>query len=101
MSRVFGQIGLALLLVVGMAAFPGAVLSADVVAMADGGGRADFLDTPHSVTTSGFTNFSVAVTVYSDGTAHGHFVCQVPGVVVISGDFMAGSLNDDGSITAS
>ena len=75
------------------------VVASDAVAMVSGGGTADFVATPNSVTTSGFTDFSVSVTVYADGTAQGRFVCMIPAVVTISGDVLEANLNDDGSVT--
>jgi hypothetical protein len=92
------------LVVATLAALAGLVLpatsrAADAVAMVVGGGTADFQDTPNAVNTTGYTNFSVAVTVYSDGSASGEFTCQIPGVVIIAGDVLDGWVNDDGSIT--
>jgi hypothetical protein len=96
MRTVFSVLAAALLL-----AAPAAARAADPVAMVNGGGRADFVATPHSLTTSGFTNFSAGLTVYDDGTASGHFVCEIPGIVIVSGDVLEGSVNDDGSVTVS
>jgi hypothetical protein len=76
-----------------------APLKAKAVAKVSGGGTADFIVTPNSVTTSGFTDFSVGVTVYDDGTAQGHFVCMIPAVVTISGDVLTAVVNGDGSVT--
>jgi hypothetical protein len=67
--------------------------------MVQGGGTADFLDTPNAVNTTGYTNFSVAATIYGDGAAKGSFICQVPGIVIIAGDVLGGWVNDDGSVT--
>ena len=73
--------------------------TAKALAMVSGGGTADFVATPNSVNTSGFTDFSIAATVYDYGVAKGHFVCMVPAVVTISGDILSGTLNADGSVT--
>jgi hypothetical protein len=74
-------------------------IKANAVAMVNGGGTADFVATPHSLNTSGFTEFSVGVTVYDNGTAHGHFLCTMPSVVTISGDVLTAVANGDGSVT--
>ncbi len=76
-----------------------AARAAEVEAMISGGGTADFVPTEHSVNTTGYTNFSVGATVFSDGTAMGHFVCQIPAIVTIAGDILGGWVNDDGSVT--
>lgn len=95
MRTVFSVLAGGLLLAV----VPAAARAGDPVAMVNGGGRADFVDTPHSLNTSGFTNYSAGLTVYSDGTASGHFVCQIPGIVIVSGDVQYGCVNADGSVT--
>jgi hypothetical protein len=82
-----------------MTASPAQVDASSAVAMVSGGGTGDFVATPNSVNTSGFTDFGIGVTVYADGTAQGHFVCTVPAVVTISGDVLGGSVNTDGSVT--
>jgi hypothetical protein len=64
-----------------------------------GGSIGDFVATPHSLTTSGFTDFAVDVTVRRDGTATGEFVCAVPGFVVLGGQATNGQVNADGSVT--
>ncbi len=78
-----------------------AARAADIDAMVSGCGTADFVDTPHSVNTTGYTNFSVGVTVYADGTAQGHFLCAIPAIVAISGEITHGCVNEDGSVTVS
>jgi len=45
------------------------------------------------------TNFAVGAHLREDGTASGHFDCEIPGVVVISGDITQGEANADGSVT--
>jgi hypothetical protein len=87
------------LTVVGLTALAAPSRPPAVEAMVKGGGTADFLDTDHSVNTTGYTNFSISATVYSGGGADGHFLCQVPGIVVISGDITEGCVNEDGSVS--
>jgi hypothetical protein len=99
MRQFVGLLVVAVLVAAGMAAGPIAARGADVDVMVNGGGTADFVATPNSVNTSGYTQFSVSATVYSDGAAAGHFVCQIPAVVIISGDVLGGWVNDDGSVT--
>ena len=100
MRSVVSLLAAGLLAAVAVAAQPCVVPSLDVDGMVNGGGTADFQDTPNAVNLPpGYTNFSVAVTVYSDGTASGHFACSIPGIVAISGDALVGSVNDDGSVT--
>jgi len=82
-----------------LAASPVPVKAASAVAMVSGGGTGDFVATPNSVTTSGYTDFSIGATVYDDGTAQGRFVCMIPAVVTISGDILGGQRNGDGSVT--
>jgi len=101
MRYVTGLLAVTLLVAFSTVAFPDSARGADPVAMVVGGGTADFIATPNSVNTSGYTNFSIGVTVYDDGTAQGHFVCQVPGIVIISGDVLEGTVNLDGSVTVS
>ena len=45
------------------------------------------------------TNFGVGAHLREDGTASGHFNCEIPGVVTISGDITGGQENGDGSVT--
>lgn len=90
---------LMLVAIVAATLLPTAAWSAEVEARVTGGGRADFLDTPNAVNKSGFTNFAIAAVVYSDSGASGHFVCQIPAVVVIAGEVSEGWVNDDGSVT--
>src|SRR5262245_9042261 len=97
--RTILSLGVGVLLVWSVVARPVSVEAATAVAMVSGGGTGDFVATPNSVNTSGFTDFSIGATVYDDGTAHGHFVCMVPAVVTISGDILGGRRNADGSVT--
>lgn len=89
----------ALLAVVAGAAQPAVAGKPAVAAKVKGGGTADFQDTPNAVNTTGFTEFSVAATVFTDGSAHGHFMCQVPGIVIITGNVESGTANANGSVT--
>jgi hypothetical protein len=68
----------------------------DAVAKVSGGGTAtfDFVEGLQS-------QFAIGSTVYDDGSAKGHFVCMIVGVVAISGDVTDGSVNPDGSVTVS
>ncbi len=91
----------ALLVTLSVSATPAPGAPSKAVAMVSGGGTADFIATPNSVTTSGYTQFSVGVSVYSNGAAQGHFVCMIPAVVTISGDVSAAVVNGDGSVTVS
>jgi hypothetical protein len=97
--RTILNLGVGTLLAWGVMARPVSVEAATATAMVSGGGTADFVATPNSITTSGFTDFSVGATVYDDGTAQGHFVCMIPAVVTISGDIVGGRRNADGSVT--
>jgi hypothetical protein len=99
MRKVLSLFTAALLLTLTAAAAPAPGKNPNPIAMVNGGGTADFVATPNSANTSGFTEFSVGVTVYDDGSAHGHFLCTMPGVVTISGDVLAGVVKSDGSVT--
>lgn len=97
--RTILNLGAGTLLAWSVMARPVSVEAATATAMVSGGGTADFVAAPNSITTSGFTDFSVGATVYDDGTAQGHFVCMIPAVVTISGDIVGGRRNADGSVT--
>jgi hypothetical protein len=99
MKRFTSLLMVATLAAVALLVLPVRSMAADPVAMVVGGGTADFQDTPDAVNTTGYTNFSVAVTVYSDASASGQFTCQIPGVVIIAGDVLDGWVNGDGSVT--
>ncbi len=47
----------------------------------------------------GTTVFGVGANVYDDGSADGSFMCMIPGVFVIEGQALTGTLNPDGSVT--
>ncbi len=74
-----------------------------IVAHVNGGGTGLFV--PPSVTPTDMgitTNFAVGLTVYSDGSAKGHFTCLVPGFVVIVGLYDSASYDEvTGIATAS
>jgi hypothetical protein len=58
----------------------------------NGGGTGLFIDPSITPTDLGLTtNFAVGLTIHEDGTASGNFTCLVPGIVVIVGDYTAGS----------
>lgn len=101
MRSIVCRLGVALLAVSGMAALPVAACAGDAIARVAGGGRADFVPHPKALNSTGFTNFSVGVSVYDDGTASGHFVCVIPSVVIISLAVTEGTVNGDGSVTVS
>src|SRR5262245_18493875 len=98
MRQMLRLLGVGAVVVSSITARPGSLAATTAIAMVSGGGTADFVTTPNSVTTSGYTDFSIGVTVYSDGTAKGHFVCMVPAVVTISGDIVGGVRQADGSV---
>ncbi len=97
MKKLVGLWGMVALVAMGVAACPAAP-SAEVEAMVIGGGTADFQDTPNAVNKSGYTQFSVAANVYTDGSAAGEFLCQVPAVVTIVGEVLGGSVSEDGRL---
>jgi hypothetical protein len=98
MRRILRLLGIGLVVSSAMAR-PVSVDATTAIAMVSGGGTADFVATPNSVNTSGYTDFSIGATVFDDGTAKGHFVCMVPALVTISGDLVGGQRNADGSVT--
>jgi len=67
------------------------------VAIVTGGGVAGFDETGGEVTST----FGIGVTIYSDGTAMGHFECLVQGIVSINAKPTQGRVNADGSVTFS
>ncbi len=70
-----------------------------VVMKITGGSTGKFLNTPHSINTSGFTDFALNITVRADGSATGEFACAVPNAIVIAGQAVAATTNTDGSVT--
>ncbi len=70
-----------------------------VVMRINGGSTGKFLVTPHSINTSGYSDFAVNVKVMQDGTASGQFVCAVLDAIVIAGQVTNATVNADGSVT--
>ena len=68
-----------------------------------GGGTGLFIDPSVTPTNMGLTtNFSVALTVNSDGSARGHFICLIPGTIVVNGTYSSASVDaSTGIVTAS
>lgn len=64
-----------------------------------GGSTGKFVPTSHSLTTTGYSDFTVNVKVRQDGTASGQFACAVPNAVVIAGQVTNATVNADGSVT--
>jgi hypothetical protein len=64
-----------------------------------GGSTAKFVATPHSFTTSGYTDFAVNAKLFQGGTASGEFICAIPNVVVLAVVVSNWSQNSDGSVT--
>ena len=67
--------------------------------MREAGIDAKFIATDHSLTTSGYSDFTANIKVRQDGTAFGQFVCAVSNLVVISGQATNATVNADGSVT--
>jgi len=63
-----------------------------------GGSTGLFIPTPHSLTTSGYSDFAVNVKLFHDGTASGEFTCAVPDFVVLAVQVTNWSRHPDGSI---
>ncbi len=70
-----------------------------VVMAITGGSTGKFIPTSHSLTTSGYSDFTVNVKVRQDGTASGQFACAVPNLIVIAGQVTNATVNADGSVT--
>jgi hypothetical protein len=86
-------------------AYPNLAPASDpaIVAQVNGGGTGLFIDPSVTPTDLGlFTNFSVGLTVYSDGSAKGHFTCLIPKIVVVDGHYDSATYDSDtGIVTAS
>jgi hypothetical protein len=63
-----------------------------------GGSTGAFVATPHSFTTSGYTDFAANIKCYADGTATGEFICAIPNVVVLAVVPGRWELRSDGSV---
>lgn len=65
----------------------------------DGGGTGLFIDPSITPTDQGLTtNFGVGATIYSDGTAKGHFTCLIPTIVVVDGQYTQGSYDEESGV---
>ena len=72
--------------------------TAAYVGQITGGSNGKFVATSHSLTTSGYTDFSVSMGLRQDGTALGEFTCAIPNFVVLAIIPTGWSLQADGSI---
>lgn len=63
------------------------------------GSTGAFVATSHSLTTSGYSDFTANIKVRQDGSATGQFVCAVRDAVVIAGQAASAVINSDGSVT--
>jgi hypothetical protein len=63
-----------------------------------GGSTGAFVATPHSLTTSGYTDFAVNIKCYADGSASGEFICAIPNFVVLAVIPEHWTLRSDGSV---
>jgi hypothetical protein len=63
-----------------------------------GGSTGAFVATPHSLTTSGYTDFAVNIKCYADGSASGEFTCAIPNFVVLAIIPNHWTLRSDGSV---
>jgi hypothetical protein len=86
-----------LLAVTGPANLPSATNDAPIVQIT-GGSTGLFVATPHSLTTSGYSDFSVNVKLLPDGTASGEFTCAIPDFVVLAVQVTNWSRRPDGGI---
>ncbi|MEO6970862.1 MAG: hypothetical protein ABI217_08205 [Chthoniobacterales bacterium] len=93
------MLALSTLAVVSVLVSPANAQNSPVVMQITGGSTGKFIATPHSLTTSGYSDFAVNVKVRQDGTAFGQFVCAVANAVVISGQVTNATVNADGSVT--
>lgn len=64
----------------------------------NGGGMAVVIE-GRALPEGAVTEFAVGAHLREDGTASGHFTCEIPGVVTVSGDIKQGEANADGSVT--
>jgi hypothetical protein len=90
---------LSTLAVVGALVSPANAQNSPVVMQITGGSTGKFVPTSHSLTTSGYSDFTINVKVRQDGTAFGQFVCAVANAIVISGQVTNATVNADGSVT--
>lgn len=81
------------------AAVPATARAADPVAVATGGGVAEFTSAANPALVGATSAFGLSAQVNADGSATGHFTCVIPGVLALTADVSFGSVNDDGSVT--
>jgi hypothetical protein len=70
----------------------------DSIRRITGGSTGKFIPTPHSLTTSGYSDFAINVTLAPDGTASGEFTCAIPDFVVLAVQLSTWHRRADGSI---
>lgn len=87
------------LVVAGVFTSPAFAQQSPVVMRITGGATGKFIVTPHSLTTTGYSDVAADIKVREDGTAWGQFVCAVPNLIVISGQATNATVNSDGSVT--
>ena len=78
---------------------PAIAQKAPVTMVITAGSTGKFLNTPHSINTTGYSDFTANITVRADGTASGQFACAVPNAIVIAGQAANATVNVDGSVT--
>lgn len=84
---------------VGLSLPPATAQNAPVTMLITAGSTGKFIATSHSLTTSGYSDFTANIKVRADGTASGQFCCAVLDAIVISGQATYATVNADGSIT--
>ena len=72
-----------------------------LVGVITAGSYGQFVATPHSDTSEGYTDFAANIKLFSDGTTKGQFTCSVPEFVTVALTTETWSANADGSITVS
>ncbi|MGH8092305.1 MAG: hypothetical protein ACREIF_02365 [Chthoniobacterales bacterium] len=87
------------LAVVGILGSSAIAQTSPVTMLITAGTTGKFIPTPHSLTTSGYSDFAANIKVRADGTASGQFVCAVLNAIVISGQATNATVNADGSVT--
>jgi hypothetical protein len=87
------------LAVVGILVSPAIAQNSPVTMLITAGTTGKFIPTPHSLTTSGYSDFTANIKVRADGTASGQFACAVLNAIVISGQATNATVNVDGSVT--
>jgi hypothetical protein len=87
------------LALVGIPVAPVNAQTAPVTMVITAGTTGKFIKTPHSINTTGYSDFTANITVRADGTASGQFACAVLDAIVISGQATNATVNSDGSVT--